>query len=295
MVKNLFLSLVLFLPCLLLAQKPQWKSKFTVHHPISGMSDTIWIGCDENGALGYQAGLDVLDTGPAKMPIFIRVGDPVVKSQLNTDCSNLKTSILNFDTFVEWLVYVYSDSFPPYPFPDAPDSIHNAISVTWDTIEFVYSHNSYYLADIILYNLNGYFSAEIDGTYFPIYQRNKAYLFKNNAYIELENPSWECASNIYAFKFKIRVAFADPVGFKSFGGQRFKVFPNPNRGRFTIITDQHLNGKLSITDSKGKLITSMDYYGTEASININSKPGLYLLRITDDKGSIWTKKLLIQL
>jgi len=74
-----------------LAQLDPWNAKI-MFHSLNGYVDTLWIGCDEFGAEGYQPDLDIIDT------TFVSPGgiwgfDPLITS---SECFNLKKDIKNF-------------------------------------------------------------------------------------------------------------------------------------------------------------------------------------------------------
>lgn len=71
----------------------------------------------------------------------------------------------------------------------------------------------------------------------------------------------------------------------------FDIYPNPSNGVFTISAEG--NYLVSVFNSSGSLILSEEMAGTK-QFNLNITPGLYQIRIMDQKGSIGTKRVIIQ-
>lgn len=74
----------------------------------------------------------------------------------------------------------------------------------------------------------------------------------------------------------------------------FKILPNPNNGVFNILFTEATSGKLDITDINGKNIRS-EFFENKQSIHVNLEQqisGIYLIKITDSKGIISTKKII---
>ncbi len=77
----------------------------------------------------------------------------------------------------------------------------------------------------------------------------------------------------------------------------FKVFPNPAVERFSISSDNDLDGaSLSIQDSQGRLIKSLKNENlNQREIDIEDlKSGIYLIMIQDRNGSRSSKKLIVR-
>lgn len=72
------------------------------------------------------------------------------------------------------------------------------------------------------------------------------------------------------------------------------IFPNPNSGQFSIITENINHHKsIRISDLQGKTIYSESFANNEQLISLNSlKNGLYIIEITTDNKTV-VKKLLI--
>lgn len=65
-----------------------WNSYFIVS--AKGYTDTVWFGCDTAGGIGYQEGLDILDTSDFAKPIKIISYDSIIQQELGTGtCGNL--------------------------------------------------------------------------------------------------------------------------------------------------------------------------------------------------------------
>lgn len=97
-------------------------------------------------------------------------------------------------------------------------------------------------------------------------------------------------SEITAFSYPITAAdTAASVGEENM--LNFDLYPNPSNGVFTISAEG--NYVVSVYNSSGSLILSEEMAGTK-QFNLNITPGLYQIRIMDQKGSIGTKRVIIQ-
>jgi hypothetical protein len=109
------------------AQAP-WRAKLYFHFTDSNntrYTDTLWFGFDQAGDISYQPGLDELDTAIRYNRAYIN--NPLVKSQLNTKCGNMRRDIREFkprETYFDIFTYGKLDS------------------ITYDTIDYIYIYDS---------------------------------------------------------------------------------------------------------------------------------------------------------
>lgn len=73
-----------------------------------------------------------------------------------------------------------------------------------------------------------------------------------------------------------------------------KISPNPNKGEFTISSDSELKiQKVIIYGSDNRLIKEVQLNKTKSLIQINEKPGIYMIQILLENDEILTKKVVI--
>ena len=75
----------------------------------------------------------------------------------------------------------------------------------------------------------------------------------------------------------------------------FNVFPNPNNGEFAIVNSAGFEGELSVFNAVGQSVLHSNLSG-QTVINCdlsNSKPGMYLIRVTTESG-LWTSRVVLK-
>jgi len=78
-----------------------------------------------------------------------------------------------------------------------------------------------------------------------------------------------------------------PVGIEELEGSSLEVFPNPATDRILVRIGNELTGFVSMYDLRGKQVMSLPFRGAEQWIDLRSlNPGSYLLRITDEIGTV---------
>jgi|GEM_PF-3461336 hypothetical protein len=121
------LTLLLAFATITSAQAP-WRAKLYFHFTDSNNSrytDTLWFGFDQAGDISYQPELDELDTAIRYNRAYIN--NPLVKSQLNSKCGNMRKDIREFkprETYFDIFTYGKLDS------------------ITYDTIDYIYIYDS---------------------------------------------------------------------------------------------------------------------------------------------------------
>ena len=76
-----------------------------------------------------------------------------------------------------------------------------------------------------------------------------------------------------------KVAFNMPLSTEEFNLREVKVFPNPAKDDWTIISNQQINN-IQIYDMLGKLVTDMDVQNNEVRIDASTlNSGIYFARI----------------
>jgi hypothetical protein len=207
------------------AQAP-WRAKLFVHFKDSTnkiVTDTVWFGCDSLGDVGFQPGLDIIDTNLKYNHVY--ASDDLVKARFNADCANLKKNIHGFRK--------KESSFKFY-------AIGNPISMSWDTMDFKYFDSTYRLSYIEIKPQNGYVNG-IDGKFYVIagdnyylingqYVFDKFCMFKDSIILLPESFLTECNFSKLIFSFNINIYMSwrwvsgidDPIEL-----EEPKVYPNP--------------------------------------------------------------------
>jgi hypothetical protein len=71
----------------------------------------------------------------------------------------------------------------------------------------------------------------------------------------------------------------------------FSIFPNPNNGNFTVLTQNFSIIKIEVMDAVGRTVYSENYSGKiqRRGITAELKPGIYFVRVSTDKNIFSTK------
>ncbi len=86
-----------------------------------------------------------------------------------------------------------------------------------------------------------------------------------------------------------KVAFNMPLSTEEFNLREVKVFPNPAKDDWTIISNQHINN-IQIYDMLGKLVTNMDVQNNEVRIDASTlNSGIYFAHIDAGNGKARVK------
>jgi hypothetical protein len=275
------------------AQAP-WRAKLFVHFLDSNntiVTDTVWFGCDSLGDIGFQQGLDVIDTGLKWNKVYS--ADDIVKSQFNTDCGNLKTNIREFKKDISFFFY----------------AIGNPIAISWDTLDYYYRDSVFPLVYIELESLSGYLNT-LDAVKFDIggdvyIQNGDEYIYKGFYYNPKDSIQLFGEGNLNScsiqkgFNFKLNALLSniklaiDDIN----GGLSFSLYPNPIQNTLNVHFDQLNTGLLKLTNHLGIETTVVNYNRSEQlNIDLSTTPnGLYCLTLSDkDNQIIHTQKIIIQ-
>lgn len=83
------------------------------------------------------------------------------------------------------------------------------------------------------------------------------------------------------------------VGLKELSVQNFTLYPNPNKGKFTIMLQQGSEATFTIFSGAGQELYSDHLQKTESTIDIELPSGIYLVRVNSELGS-QIQKLIIE-
>jgi len=76
--------------------------------------------------------------------------------------------------------------------------------------------------------------------------------------------------------------------------EHFTLFPNPAQGKFSLQLSEGENAQVEMFDMQGKSVLSQKVSEKESDFEVSSfAKGLYVLRVTNDKG-VFTKKMLLE-
>ncbi len=86
-----------------------------------------------------------------------------------------------------------------------------------------------------------------------------------------------------------------PLAITDFYNENLVIFPVPNNGSFTVnLNDNYLGSTINIIDMTGKIIHTEKLATTSQNINVpNLEKGTYVVRISNGKGLVYEKKILV--
>ncbi len=274
------LMCVLFLAGSIKAQTP-WRAKLFIHFRDSAtyriVTDTIRFGADQQGNIGFQSGLDILDTSIKANHVYS--ADDMVKSQFNTDCANLKCNIHGF--------VLKESSFQFYCAGDP-------VSMSWDTMDFKYFDSVYRISSINIVPKNGYVN-HIDQSFFQV--GGDSYIKKGNNYIYQgfwcnsqdsinilpESQINECNSREISFSFSLDIY----MGWYSFDGipdlmvtKDIQCYPNPASDILYLSQSGLEVRNIRITNISGETVVlhSIDKGNQQIGIH-HLKAGIYFIHL----------------
>lgn len=296
-----------------------WNTSFVVS--AGGYSDTVWFGCDTGGGVGYQEGLDILDTSTFNKPLKIVMYDSIVQKELGTGtCGNLKRNIKSFkETKTRYdnnpIGGYYENSFQTefnfYVLLDADvidttsrgGGLYSTLgTITWDKSEFSFENDSFEITHGMIILNNGWFINTLGQTYYDIF----APVTSGNISVLIDpiDPGCILESSKYEIISSLRLSVKNNL----YSTTRFiqsivetdnvigKIYPNPSNGNFTIEFNDFKNAYIVISDIVGRSIYKETINDQQKSIIrlYDVLDGLYLLQVYDDESNlIGVKKILI--
>lgn len=268
-----------------------WKAKI-MFHSLNGYVDTLWIGCDEFGAAGYQPGLDIIDT------TFIKPGgiwgfDPLIPSG---ECFNLKKDIKNFVSGFQTFNIKMADSLGP---------VTNYDYISIDTNDFKFDNGEYKITSVFMECITGYM-IDIDLTseylYVGFYPSLPPVFLLNNINLIFEPGSYDCLpTNDLQMEVNVEIGFNYYIygtSIEPIHQPKVSFYPNPAQSILFIKSEDIFN-KITIYDQKGKIVYSTHLISGGKEYNLNLEmldPGMYLLLLDEsysEKKGLSTK-LMIQ-
>lgn len=109
----------------------------------------------------------------------------------------------------------------------------------------------------------------------------------------------EAANNIYFAINAAPISITGTVGTEDFELSNFTVYPNPNKGNFTVAFDSQSSNdiKISVFDIRGRQILSEQYQNTgtfSQNINLgNAEAGIYIVNV-EDGNTKETRKIIVE-
>lgn len=273
-----------------------WYTTIVAHHP-SGQLDTAIIGVDISGGIGYQAGLDKIDTS-FNYPISIRSYDTVVANQFGTCPANMHTDIRSISKKIVFPLYIKSDSFPSPEFLQNQYAIDSVTGIYYDTSQLYYNDGKWELTRVQFFSFGGYID-DMDGTFKWIKSKSGIHGSADGdiGFIYEQNPSAyllsSCSTSEKVIKLEVHLEFEHLVGV------------DDTRSYLEELTVSVLPGKININSKKpqsffyqlhavnGRQIIRGTFQGQQESINLPyTPPGIYLLSVFDNQ-SHYTHKVFI--
>lgn len=106
----------------------------------------------------------------------------------------------------------------------------------------------------------------------------------------IENSEANGETNIFIAKFQ-----PGPLGVKNLAAPKVVVFPNPNRGNFTVKTAENNVKSITIYTILGQLVQKITPKGNTSEINIrNLETGLYFVTVTLESNNKETLKIVVE-
>lgn len=260
-----------------------WYTTIVAHHP-SGQLDTAIIGVDISGGIGYQAGLDKIDTS-FNYPISIRSYDTVVASQFSTCPANMQTDIRSIRKQLVFPLYIKSDSFPSPEFLQNQYAIDSVTGIYYDTSQLYYNDGKWELTRVQFFSFGGYID-DMDGTFKWIKSKSGIHGSADGdiGFIYEQNPSaylWgSCANGEKVIKLEVHLEFENLVGIGNVSSslQALTIAILPGKINISSKKPKPFNYQLYAVD--GRQIISGTFQGQEESINLPYTPsGIYLLSV----------------
>lgn len=239
--------------------QPAWRAKLFLHFLDSNnkiVTDTVWFGCDSLGDIGYQPGLDRIDTNLKYNHVYS--SDDLIKTQYKTPCANLKQNIIGY--------HKGESTFKFY-------AVGNPVSISWDTMDFKYFDTTYRLNYVAIKSINGdirsidqqlYIIALDNYTNFGGHYSYKGFkIYNDSLRIYLASLSSACSYSDHIFEFVININ----MGWLNLGlvdqttsNISYKIFPNP----FNEVI------KFDQTNS-AKKISSVRIYNVDGKLELEQK------------------------
>ena len=253
------------------AQLDSWNAKIMLHS-VTGKTDTLWIGCDENGGWGYQPGLDAIDTTLTYPGIWGY--DSLIAEG---ECFNLKKDVKEFVTGIQKFNIQIADSFPqtfPYDY------------LTIDTNEFKFDNGQFKLTFVYLkVNEGGYINCiDCDGFYIysgidTIFNQYNYFYFDSISLI-FEPNLFNCLqidNNQMRLQLEIGFNYYLSTGIRDLNTNKSTIFPNPANKSFYVFNSSQYKS-LEVYDLNGKKVLNKSLnHDRQQQIDIsNLKEGLYI-------------------
>ncbi|HUX54473.1 MAG TPA: T9SS type A sorting domain-containing protein, partial [Williamwhitmania sp.] len=106
--------------------------------------------------------------------------------------------------------------------------------------------------------------------------------------------SWRSKSGLTTFPWELSITTG--ITDDKTLSDEITVFPNPNDGKFTIISNNNMNFKtLEIITTAGVLVTQLnDKFCCSHDYSLKLKPGIYIVRLTSEDNNIISTRLVIK-
>jgi hypothetical protein len=269
-----------------------WSTYIAVKHP-DGFTDTVYIGLKDNAISGWQPELDIrADTNASGKRIRITAHDPVVANQQGWWCGNLERDIRPFNWYQEFVLLVYSDTFPHYNLPEYPP-----VTFYFDSAGFTYRDTGKFLYMVTLQCNGGFLFGSIHrdsvGLYYAFSNDGGKRTSMDSLWVNLYTPS-VCPP--YQITLKVKMYFFAYLGaeesFQLIDGS-FKVFPNPMVNELHLQQNDAEQYHITLSNATGQSL--MNNTWSEPSLVLPTaqlSPGLYFLTLRNSlTGKIYSIRL----
>ncbi|HET8964000.1 MAG TPA: T9SS type A sorting domain-containing protein [Chitinophagales bacterium] len=266
---------------------PDWQAHLIVEQPWNGNTDTIIIGLDYDATDGYDAAFDVIDTN-FQYPLAMRSRITELETDSGFCAANMKVNIKAFAPVVTWDIYIKADTFQPAPDHELP--IDSIALFKWDTAQFNYEDEQYFLEYALIYSTTGYIHGIDLNSYCLATNTFLCEGTSGGAHTETElyyiYGIWPyeyffggCATEEYIYKLTVKIVFTDLLLVTDFSTNIFTVFNNINASALQINFKDEGEKTLQVYNIQGKqMMATNNVYELYYKLDYASLPtGLYFL------------------
>lgn len=291
-IRSLFICFFFHFSGFMSVHAQNWTTYIAVKHP-DGFTDTVYIGLNDNAISGWQPELDIrADTNVSGKRIRITAHDPVVASQQGWLCGNLERDIRPLNWYQEFVLLVYSDTFPHYNLAEYPP-----VTFYFDSAGFTYKDNGRFLGRVTLQsdgaNLFGSIHMDSTSLYSAFSNGGGKRTYIDSLWVNLYTPS-VCPP--YQISLRVKIYFYEYLGAEEnlqLNTGPFKVFPNP------IVNELHLQKNdaeqchITLSNATGQSLMNTTW--SEPSLVLPTaqlSPGLYFLTLRNSlTGKVYSIRL----
>ncbi len=93
----------------------------------------------------------------------------------------------------------------------------------------------------------------------------------------------------------INIQCGNLTGISSVTENKFNVYPNPSTGLINLSFGTSVKGSITVSNVMGQWLVTQSVMGENSTLDLSSfSSGIYFLQFTDQSGSVFTKKILLE-